>query len=279
VSRSYGYDGARLVPLAPGEAASFLGFQVPQGELGKGIRAFRHGMGQLVDALVRAIAATGRVDVRLGARVLRITSADPRWTVVLEDGTRHEIDAVVMAAPASAAATMLEGELGEVARAIGRATTQSSCTVTLAYPREAIEHPLDGTGFVVAAAHQEHGFRATTFITSKFPARAPEGHASLRIFFRPEPEDLATLRDEAWTTRAEDCLGRVLPVRGRAARAWVSRWGSALPVFEPGHIERVRALEAALAGRRVLLAGSAFHGSGIDAAVRSAAAAATALSE
>ena len=190
----------------------------------------------------------------------------------------EEVDAVVVATGAAAAAALLAGGFGDVARALGGAPTLSSCTVTLAYAREAVEHPLDGTGFVVAEAHQAHGFRACTFITSKFPARAPEGHASLRVFFRPTREDLASLDDAAWTARAEAGLRRVFPVHGPPLHAWVSRWPDALPVFAPGHVARVRALEAALAGRGVLLAGAAFHGSGIDAAVRSAEAAAQALS-
>jgi oxygen-dependent protoporphyrinogen oxidase len=279
-TRSYGFDGSCLIPLAPGEAATFLGFQVPRDELGKGIRAFRRGMGQLTDALASAIDEPGRrAEVRLGARVttLALAPAGKRWRVAIEGGSTEEVDAVVVATTAATAASILEGAFGEVARALAGAPTLSSCTVALAYPREAIEHPLDGTGFVVAAAHQEHGFRATTFTTSKFPARAPQGQASLRLFFRPSAADLALLSDDAWTARAEASLARVFPVRGRPAMAWVSRWGAALPVFEPGHVERVRALEGALSGRGVILAGSAFHGSGIDAAVRSAEAAAARL--
>jgi oxygen-dependent protoporphyrinogen oxidase len=57
----------------------------------------------------------------------------------------------------------------------------------------------------------------------------------------------------------------------------VSRWPDALPVYDDGHRERVEHLEATLAGREVFLAGSAFHGSGIDAAIRSAEAASRAL--
>jgi oxygen-dependent protoporphyrinogen oxidase len=275
-TRSYGFDGARLVPLAPGEAATFLGFQVPRDELGKGIRAFRHGMGQLSDAILEG-AIEGGADVRLRARVTTVAPAGGQWSVALEDGTAEEVDQVVVATTAAAAAAILEGAFGEAASALRGATTLSSCTVTLAWPREAIGHPLDGTGFVVAAAHQEHGFRACTFITSKFSGRAPEGQVSLRVFFRPEAEDLATMSDESWIDRAVQSLARVFPVHARPARVWVSRWGSALPVFDPGHTARVRALEGALAGRGVLLAGAAFHGSGIDAAVRSAEAAARAL--
>jgi oxygen-dependent protoporphyrinogen oxidase len=277
-TRSYGFDGARLLSLAPGEAATFLGFQVPRDELGKGIRTFRLGMGQLTDALAAAIAGRPEVRVRLGARVTTIATAGEGFRVAVEgDGKDEAVSAVVVATTAAAAAPILEGELGEPARALGEARTASSCTVALAYPREAIGHPLDATGFVVAEAHQEHGFRASTFTTSKFVARAPEGHVSLRLFFRPSAADLAAMSDEAWTARAEASLARVLPVEGRPERAWVSRWGAALPVFEPGHVSRVKALEAMLVGRGVWLCGSAFHGSGIDAAVRSAEAVAAAL--
>src|SRR5262249_62214443 len=136
------------------------------------------------------------------------------------------------------AAPILPSAFGDLGRALRGAQTLSSCTVTLAYPREAVDHPLDGTGFVVAAGHQEHGFRASTFITSKFEGRAPEGQVSLRIFFRPSSEDLASMNDEAWIARATKSLARVFPLHGPPARAWVSRWGDALPVFEPGHVAR-----------------------------------------
>jgi oxygen-dependent protoporphyrinogen oxidase len=289
-NRSYGFDGGALVPLAPGEAAAFLGFQVPRDELGKGIRTFRLGMGELAEALAATLtgALADRVDIRLGVRATSIEPIASGVRVALDGGFLAmggraaragslDADAVVVATSAATAAALLERAFGPVASALAEAQTVSSCTVTLAYPRAAIDHPLDGTGFVVAATHQAHGFRAATFITSKFERRAPEGVATIRIFFRPSAEDLATLDDAAWTARAEASLGRTLRVSGPPIGAWVSRWGNALPVFEPGHVARVRALEAALAGTRIRLAGSAFHGSGIDAAVRSAEAAALAI--
>jgi oxygen-dependent protoporphyrinogen oxidase len=48
-------------------------------------------------------------------------------------------------------------------------------------------------------------------------------------------------------------------------------------VFDAGHRERVRVLEEGLHGSGVSLAGAAFHGSGIDGAVRSAEATASRL--
>src|SRR5262245_54590264 len=46
--RSYGYDGSQLSVLAPGEAATFLGFQVSREDLGRGIRSLRGGMGSAI---------------------------------------------------------------------------------------------------------------------------------------------------------------------------------------------------------------------------------------
>jgi oxygen-dependent protoporphyrinogen oxidase len=99
----------------------------------------------------------------------------------------------------------------------------------------------------------------------------------LRLFFRPSAEQLRGESDAEWVARAERCAARALGRLGASERARVSRWQDALPVFDDAHRERVRALEARLAGSGVVLAGAAFHGSGIDGAVRSAEAAAQLL--
>ena len=114
--------------------------------------------------------------------------------------------------------------------------------------------------------------------SSKLPGRAPPSHALLRLFFRPTPEQLRDESDAEWVLRAERCAALAFGPLVPAERAWVSRWDRALPVFDAAHRARVSALEAALVGSGVLLAGAAFHGAGIDGAVRSAEAAALGLS-
>jgi oxygen-dependent protoporphyrinogen oxidase len=273
VTRSYAFDGRVLAELRPGEAGELLGFQVPRREFGKGIGSFRKGMGELTEALVRAL--DGKADVRLGTSVPRVAVAGKSLRLEHEAGGADEADAVVVATSAASVSTLLEPAFGSPARELGRAETLSSVTVSLAYARVDVDHPLDGTGFVVAESAQDDGFRAVTFVSSKLPARAPADKALLRVFFRPSPAD--ALSDDDWAARAERALRRALPLRGNFERAWVSRWPNALPVFDDAHRERVRALEAALNPQKILLAGSAFHGSGIDAAVRSAEDAARAL--
>jgi oxygen-dependent protoporphyrinogen oxidase len=268
-------EDGRLIRLAPGEAARALGFQVDQAELGRGVRAFTLGMGELTDRMAARVSELA--DVRLAARV-RSVLVESGLRVVTSAG-EEAVDGLVVATTAARAAEILSDGFGQIATALGQAQTSSSVTVSLLYPRAAVAHALDATGFVVAAPERANGLRACTFTSSKLPARAPSEQALLRCFFRPTPAELAGLDDAAWSERAQGSLAPVLGIERPAERTWVSRWPNALPIFDAAHVERVKALEAALSPHQILLAGAAFHGSGIDAAVRSARAAAKALGD
>lgn len=257
---SYRFEGGVLRALAPGEAAEALRFQVAASDKGAGIRTFVGGMQTLADALAGSLR--DRVDVHLGREIRAVERDGAR---VRLDG--EAFDAVVLATSSAAAARLLAPlfdapELTDLAQA----ETLSSVTVSLGYEAAQIAHPLDGTGFVVGEPFE--GFRACTFTSSKFEHRAPDGYTSLRAFFRPTAEELAS--DTPWAERAARVLAQVLPIEGAPQRSWVSRWPNALPVFGPEHRDTVARIEATLAPWAIHLAGSAFHGSGIDAAVRSA---------
>ncbi|HEY4157638.1 MAG TPA: FAD-dependent oxidoreductase [Polyangiaceae bacterium] len=275
VHRSYRFDGASLLELAPGEAARLLGFQVPSDELGRGIRSFIGGMADLPDALVDALE--DRVDLRLSSAAQRIDSSAGKPRVSFAGGDSERYDAIVVATGAVIAGELLVNAFGSHAAALREATCASSTTVTLAYPRAAIAHPLDATGFI-SIPEPVFGARAATFVSAKLPARAPAERALFRVFFRPTEDELATETDANWVTRAHAALRASLGVEAEPLRSWVSRWPQALPVLDAAHRARVSELESALAGSQIRLAGSAFHGSGIDAAVRSAEQAAAALS-
>jgi oxygen-dependent protoporphyrinogen oxidase len=274
LQQSFCYESGKLIALAPGEAGRLLGFQVATEELGRGIRSFRRGMGQLPEQLSSKLASN--VEFRLSTPV---ESVMPHASGVTVTTARlaEDFDAVVVATTARSAAALLGEAFGADAQALADASLLSSLTVTLAFRREHIAHPLDGTGFIVPAPEQLAGARAVTFASSKLPERAPEGYALLRVFFRPRADELAELSDAAWVERAERALGQALSLSGASEQAWVSRWPDALPVFDDAHRARIRALERALEPVRIRLAGAAFHGSGIDAAIRSANATAAAL--
>jgi oxygen-dependent protoporphyrinogen oxidase len=267
VEQSYGFDGTKLAPLAPGEAARSLGFQVHRSELGRGIRAFALGMGELVHALARTLGDDVRVLTETPVFTVRARPGEVE--LQLGHGVRETFDRVVVATSSRVAAELLSPTVMATA-ALADSKVLSSVTVSLAYSRAAVSHPLDGTGFVVAEEAQRDGLRACTFTSSKLPGRAPEDRVLLRAFFRPGPAD-ATLGSDAWSTRAATALADILGIRGQPERSWFARWDRALPVHDEAHAERVRSVEPTLQSFGIWLAGSAFHGSGIDAALRSAA--------
>ena len=266
--RSFRFDGRDLIELAPGEAGRWLGFQVPTDELGRGIRSFRYGMAELPERLAQNL--TGQIELCLSSSVKTVSPHASGVTVTRADGTRCEFSGAAIATSAPSAAALLSDAFGSTARALRDSAQLSSLTVSLAFRRRAVSHALDATGFIVPAPEQLGGLRAVTFSSSKLTHRAPADHVLLRSFFRPNDQELRALSDGVWVERAERALGAALPVSESAEFGVVSRWPSALPVFDAAHRARVEALSLALLGRRIWLAGAAFHGSGIDAAVRSA---------
>jgi oxygen-dependent protoporphyrinogen oxidase len=274
VHRSYEFDGRELAWLEAGEAPARLGLRVPLGQRGQGIASFRGGMGQLVNALLERIR--DRVAVRLNEPVWQLLASGSCWELGTGSFARVRVDSVVLATGSRVAGRLLK-HLAEDSLGFEKSQAVSSVTVSLAYPRSAIGHELDATGFVVAEPSSLEACRACTFSSSKLPARSPEGEALLRLFFRPPLSEVEDMSDRAWTARAERVLARVLGVKGRPARGWVDRWPEALAVVDAEQRRRVAVAERRLYGRGILLAGSAFYGAGIEAAVSSGEAAAAAL--
>ena len=105
--------------------------------------SFDRGVQVLVDAVTRINA-----DFRVKTRAQRLTF-DQGWTITTDKDEVFKADAVCLAVPAYIAASLLDEihePLAEKLRAIKYAST---ATINFGYRRAAIEHPLNGFGFVV----------------------------------------------------------------------------------------------------------------------------------
>jgi oxygen-dependent protoporphyrinogen oxidase len=180
---------------------------------------------------------------------------------------------VVLAVPPLCAARLLEPFAAEAAAAMGGLGARSSLTVSLAYRRDAVAHPLDATGFVVPPdTPATGGFAACTFTSAKFPGRAPADGALLRVFFRPDPAGIDRDTDDTWAARAHAVLAPTLGLATGPLHTWVSRWPRALPEHGPAYADAVMRCEELLGAHPgLLLAGSAVHGPGVEGAVHSGA--------
>jgi oxygen-dependent protoporphyrinogen oxidase len=219
------------------------------------------GMGELVFAIERRLPAN---TIAYDSPVDQISRVEGRWRVSSR-GSSVDADAVVLALPAPAAARLLAPIDPQAAALCAEVPYVSTVSVALAYPRGAVAHPLDGSGFVVARRYNDLRITACTWVSSKWPGRAPAGQVLLRAFVGGSHDPGAVdLADDELAGLAAREIGRVLGITGEPGLARVHRWRQAGAQHNVGHVARMAALEARLAGLPgLLVAGSGFRSIGI----------------
>lgn len=241
----------------------------------------RSGLQTLTDRLAATLPAGA---LRLGAKVARLDPADrpadggpaggaaERWRVTTYPGESFAADAVVLAMPACAAAPLVRPFDGGLGGLLGEVPYGGAATVTLAYRRADVPHPLDGFGFVVPRCEGRR-LVACSFSHVKFPNRAPEGTVLLRAFLdgRTAGEAGSTEMERIVREELRDILGIAAPPR--FVRSFV--YPRSMAQYEVGHLARVAAIEAALSRHAGLaLAGNGLRGVGLPDCARSGEAAA-----
>jgi oxygen-dependent protoporphyrinogen oxidase len=215
-------------------------------------------MGQLVDAIAARLPAGA---VRLNSPVIGIT---PGFHLQTPDGT-HDCSAVVIAAPAHAAAQMLASLQPEAAALCAQTAYVSTVSVALAWPQAAVKHPLAGSGFVVARATNQVRMTACTWVTSKFEHRAPAGHVLLRAYLGGVHDPGAVdLSDDDLIGISVRELSKILSIAGPPELARVFRWRNGGAQHDTAQAERVAAIQKRLSAHRgIYVAGSGFRAVGI----------------
>jgi protoporphyrinogen/coproporphyrinogen III oxidase len=306
MTRRFGHEAAMYLaePLLAGIhagdvdrlslAALFPRFAEAERQDGSLIRAFRRravatsadgafkslpgGLSEMVRALVRALPADA---VHTSAPVTRL-GKNPcgRFRTEISGGVAHECRAVVLSTPTYVTAGLVRDEDAELARLCAEIPYSSIATVALAFPRQAIRHPLNGSGYVVPRT-EGSGILAATWLSSKWPHRAPNGKALLRTFVggSRDPEALAQ-SDGDLVARSIAAIGPVLGIGGDPLWTRVYRFDRASAQHEVGHLERLKIIDRLLTAHPGLfLTGSGLRGVGIPDCVADARATAVKVDE
>ena len=217
------------------------------------------GVGELVDTLAGTLHPGS---VALSSRVGELRRAG---TYLVEaDGATVQARAVILSTPAYVASHLLRGLDTTLAGLCDGMPYASTATVAFGYRRDRIRHPLRGTGFVVPRT-EHSALLAATWVSSKWPGRAPEGHALLRAFLGGgrDPHRLDRT-DEELVETARAALADLLDIDGPPIFARLFRWTRQSPQYEVGHLQRLAAIEQRAASIPGLyLAGSGFRAIGI----------------
>jgi len=225
------------------------------------------GMEELVQALAARLPAGA---VRLKERVTGVAREDGRWRITTASGAGHAADALILAPEAHQAARMLRYVDPGLTHLLEGIPHASSATVSLAYRRADVRHPLDGFGFVVPHA-ERRPIIACTFSSVKYAGRAPAEHVLLRVFLGGALDEGVLQGDDATLIQiAREQIGPLLGITVEPELARVSRHAQAMPQYHVGHADRVTAIEQAVARHPGLrLVGGAYRGVGIADCVRS----------
>jgi oxygen-dependent protoporphyrinogen oxidase len=230
-------------------------------DTGGAFRALSSGMGELVEGLRRRLPETS---VHCSTPVTSLARAAEGWEVTTPGG-RARCGAIIFACPAHAARALLAPIDARASDLCGQVRYVSTVSLALAWPREAIAHPLEGSGFVVARASNALRITACTWVSSKWDGRAPAGQVLLRAYLggAHDPVAVDTADDELIDVAVRE-LSAILSISQPPMLARVYRWRDAGAQHEVGHRARVTELEGRLAGHPGLsVAGSGFRSIGL----------------
>jgi oxygen-dependent protoporphyrinogen oxidase len=225
-------------------------------------RSLPGGLSELVTALA---AALPRAAVRVATKAVGVAeSGAAPFSVEIDANERLQARAVVLATPAYVTARLVRQLDPELARLCDQVPYASTATVALAFERAAVQHPLHGSGYVVPRVERT-GILAASWLSSKWPHRAPEGRVLMRAFIGGARDPRGLERSDRELVAAS--LAALTPILGIQAPPLftrVYRWERASAQHEVGHLERIAAIERALARHPGLfVTGSGFRGVGI----------------
>ena len=226
--------------------------------------AFRSLPGGLSEMVCALVAALPSGTVRLNAAVTRIGNGG-NGPFRVETGARaFDARAIVLSTPAYVTAQLIGDRDSELARLCGEIPYASTATIAMAFRREALAHPLNGSGFVVPRV-EGTGILAGSWLSSKWPNRAPDDRALLRTFVGGARDSAALERSDAeLVTLSLAALRPLLGITGEPLLTRVYRFERANAQHEVGHLARIEAIERALAQHPGLfVTGSGFRGVGI----------------
>ncbi|SJZ67078.1 protoporphyrinogen oxidase [Trichlorobacter thiogenes] len=263
LEREYGGLFVAMLALAKKKKQERKEGKISSSAAGPGgtLTSFKEGIQFLTDTLASQLGKR----VRTGVAVASVNRLGDGWEVRTMAGETLQADLVISAAPAFAAANMLEGVDASLVDTLRQILYSTLNVVCCGFKTEGLGHPLDGFGYLVP---KEEGrtVLGTLWDSSMFEQRAPDGMALLRsmaggackpeLMELPESELLQRVRDDlqvAMGISQPPCFSRII------------RHQQAIPQYTVGHGKRLEAIEGRLSSLPgLLLTGNAFKGVGLN---------------
>ncbi len=229
----------------------------------------KEGLSEMIDTLTSSLLKFKNTSMRTNETVTGVLSKNDGYEINITGGGQIKADAVIIAAPAYAASSLLSGLDAELSQKLLSIPYVSTATVSIAFKRPDVRHPMNGFGFVVPKTEKRR-IMAATWTSVKFKYRAPEDYVLIRCFVGgSKNSELIKLSDEEITAVVREELKYIMGIDAEPVLARVYRWKNSMPQYTVGHEERVNWIEERASRHHGLyLTGSAYHGIGISDNIR-----------
>ena len=234
----------------------FLDLERKYGSITKAIRAaakmhgggpkaafcsLRGGLGRLVERLASRLPENS---LRLDCPVVRLEANSNTGGWLLHAGGRElDASAVILASPAHVSANLLRPLDPELAGALEVLPHAPCATINLVYPRSAVKRSLKGFGFFVPAI-EGLSILACSYVSLKFPDRAPEDSLLMRVFVGgARKPHLLEYNDERLARLAHRTLVGLLRLEGEPRFQRVARYPMAMPQYPVGYAQTAQEIE------------------------------------
>ena len=225
------------------------------------------GLEEIVEKLVEHLTSN-EVDLKLNTKATRVTENQSHYSVELESGDMLEADSVILATPAFVSGALLSTLDPSLASELQSIPYASTATVSLAFRLSDIPRALDGYGYVIPRREGRRAL-ACTWTSTKFPHRAPEGYALIRVFVGRAGQDIPWSEAELLALAKEE-LNLTLGITAEPLLQRSFLWDKAMPQYNLGHPDILKRLDAALERHPGLaLAGNGYRGIGIPDCIHS----------
>ena len=234
---------------------------------GPGFLTPRRGLAVLIQALETSLP---RSVLQPGMEATAIRRTYGGYAVRINHHSDLHAKSVILAVPAYRAAALVAGLDIDLAHLFESIPCISTATVVAAFPRDRVDDPLRGFGYLVPRSEGGQ-ILACTWTSSKFVDRAPAGHVLLRAFVgRAGQEEIVDSSDANIEDVVRTELRLRLDIRARPEFIHIYRWPKAMPQYVLGHGQRVGLIRQNI-GRfpGLSVAGHAYGGVGIPDCIRS----------
>ena len=237
----------------------------------------RTGLAALVEALVDELGKLG-VKMCLESPVAGLSEVPEEakflsrahYQINLANGESIPANGIILAIPAPQSSSIMRDLAPELAHELSQIEYASTATVSLAFRESDLPRPLDGYGYIIPRREGRKAL-ACTWTSTKFPHRAPQGTALLRVFIGRAGQEADLPSEEGQLIEiAREELRLTMGITAEPLLSRAFFWPEAMPQYNMGHPERLARIEQQLELLEgVVLAGAGYRGIGIPDCIHS----------